>query len=321
MFQAIELKNPHLLDNAVLLMSASDTNINETDDLEYLHKEFPGSPVWDHIYMVGSQEAPGGCGMGYANKGTSNYLEAPACEVSIPGLPCPGYGNSFAVPRVSNLVAQTYEMLKQAGIVVAIPDITSALWSYQKDHNGQLPTVTQLYNMLAGIETDVNYNGTWSGTFFYKAEIPQQSGPPQVVNTSFILTMTLEAKVAVPGFAHLMNITAVTCSDPSFGATMAVAPDPTVSMAFLPAAYGSSSDQGMSINILFPNGSEIFTSNTVAGSFTIDAEGRKLQSSNLVINNAFSASGTVEGSNNPGSGPGGYAYNWCTFKSWSLERL
>jgi hypothetical protein len=24
--------------------------------------------------------------------------------------------------------------------------------------------------------------------------------------------------------------------------------------------------------------------------------------------------------NTPGSGPGGYAYNWCTFTSWSLTK-
>jgi hypothetical protein len=111
MFQAIEMKNPHLLDNALLLMSCSDIDVNETDDLEYLHQEFPSSPVWDHIYMVGSQEAPNGCGMGYADKGTANYVSAPAFDVPIPDSQCPGTGNSFAVPRVSSLVAQTYEML------------------------------------------------------------------------------------------------------------------------------------------------------------------------------------------------------------------
>jgi hypothetical protein len=320
MFQAIELKNPHLLDNAVLLMSAGDTNVNETDDLEYLQQEFPGSPVWDHIFMVGSQEAPSGCGMGYANPGTANYLSAPACEVPIPGSLCPGYGNSFAVPRISSLVAQTYEMLQEAGVVVTIPEITSALYTFQTEHNGQLPSVSQLFNIFAGGEPEVNYAGTWSGTFYYKAVIPQESGPSQVVNTSFILTMTLEPSVAIPGFPHILKVKAVTCSDPSFGATMAVAPDPIQSQAMLPAAYGSSSDQGMGIMIKFPNGSEIFTSNIVDGSFTVNADGMKLENTSLVTNNAFHASGTAGNSNDPGSGPGGYAYNWCTFKSWSLVR-
>ncbi|MBK7173690.1 MAG: hypothetical protein IPH84_10765 [Bacteroidales bacterium] len=321
MFKAIELKNPHLLDNAVLLMSASDTNINETDDLEYLQQEFPGSPVWDHIYMVGSQEAPSGCGMGYANRGTANYLSAQACEVTIPGSSCPGYGNSFAVPKISALVAGTYEMLKQASVDIKIPEITAALWNYQLEHNGQLPTVTQLFNILAGIIPEVNYAGTWSGTFYYKAEVPQTSGPPEVINTSFILTVSLEPLAVVQGYPHLMKITAATCSDPSFGATMAVVPDPAVSMAFLPANYGSLSDQGMSIMVKFPNGSQIFTSNSVAGSYVVDADGNKIESTNLVANDAFSASGTVDNSNKPGSGPGGYAYNWCTFKSWSLTRM
>lgn len=321
MFQAIEMKSPHLLDNAVLLMSAGDTSINETGDLQYLHQEFPGSPVWDHIYMVGSQEAPFGCGMGYANKGTANYLSAPACDVTIPDSPCPGTGNSFAVPRISGLVAETWEMLQQAGIVATIPEITSALCTYQSEHNGQLPTVIQLFNLFAGGEPEVDYSGTWSGTFYYKAEIPQESGPPQVVNTSFILTMTLEATVALPGYPHMLKVTAVTCSDPTFGATMAVAPDPQLSIAFLPAAYGSASDQGMAITVKFPNGSDIFTTNFPAGAFTIAADGLKIESTSLVTNNAFSAGGTVDNSTEPGSGPGGYAYNWCTFKSWSLVKL
>jgi hypothetical protein len=321
MFQAIEMKTPHLLDNAVLLMSAGDTNINETDDLEYLHAEFPGSPVWDHIYMVGSQEAPFGCGMGYADKGTANYLSAPACDVTIPGSPCPGTGNSFAVPRISGLVAETWEMLQEAGVVVTIPEITSALCTWQAQHNGQLPTVSQLFNLFAGGEPEVNYAGTWSGTFYYKATIPQESGPPQVVNTSFILTMTLEATVALPGYPHMLKVKAVTCSDPTFGATMAVAPDPQLSMALLPATYGSVSDQGMGIIIKFPNGSQIFSTNSPAGAFTVATDGSKLESTSLVTNNAFSAIGTVDNSNDPGSGPGGYAYNWCKFKSWSLVKL
>lgn len=320
MFQAIEMKTPHLLDNAVLLMSAGDTNINETDDLEYLHAEFPGSPVWGHIYMVGSQEAPLGCGMGYADRGTANYLSAPACDVTIPGFACPGTGNSFAVPRISNLVAQTFEMLKQADIEVKIPDITTALFTYQAEHNGQLPTATQLFNIFAGTGPQVDYTGKWSGTFYYKAEIPQQSGPPQVVNTSFILTITLQPNVVTPGYPHLMKISAVTCSDASFGATMAVTPDPQISMAFLPANYGSVSDVGMGIIIKFPNGSYIATKNT-AGAYTISADGQKIENTAAVANTAFLANGTSGNSNDPGSGPGGYAFNWCTFKSWSLVRL
>ncbi|MHC1777040.1 MAG: hypothetical protein AB9834_16690 [Lentimicrobium sp.] len=321
MFKAIEMKTPHLLDNAVLLMSCGDVNVNETDDLEYLHGEFPDSPVWDHIFMVGSQEVPFGCGMGYANKGTANYLSAPACDVSIPGSQCPGTGNSFAVPRISGLVAETYEMLKEAGIDVKIPDITSALYTWQVQHNGQLPSASQLFSLFAGGEPEVSYDGTWSGTFYYKATIPQESGPPDVVNTSFILTMTLQATAAVPGYPHLMKITAVTCSDPSFGATMAVVPDPTVSLALLPAAYGSASDLGMGITVKFPNGSMIFTNNSLAGAYTIDADGNKLENTSLVTNDAFFANCTFENSSEPGSGPGGYAYNWCTFKSWSLVRL
>ena len=72
--------------------------------------------------------------------------------------------------------------------------------------------------------------------------------------------------------------------------------------------------------IMFPNGAEIGTSNSPAGAFTVNAAGTRLASTNLVANDDFLAAGTVDNSNLPGSGPGGYAYNWCTFTSWSLTR-
>jgi hypothetical protein len=76
----------------------------------------------------------------------------------------------------------------------------------------------------------------------------------------------------------------------------------------------------MGINIEFPNGSHIATTNTVDGSFTIDVNGRLLANTNLVQKEAFSAGSGIGNSNEPGSGPGGYAYNWCTFTGWSLVR-
>jgi hypothetical protein len=61
----------------------------------------------------------------------------------------------------------------------------------------------------------------------------------------------------------------------------------------------------MGITVEFPNGVLIFTSNFVDGAFTVDVNGRILAKTNLVANEAFSAGGTVENSNLPGSGPGG----------------
>jgi len=90
------------------------------------------------------------------------------------------------------------------------------------------------------------------------------------------------------------------CSDPSFGATMAIVPEPTLSMAFLPAAYGSVSDVGMGITVKFPNSSMIFTSNSPAGVSTIDADGNKPESTSLLTNNAISAIGQVDNSTEPG---------------------
>jgi hypothetical protein len=76
----------------------------------------------------------------------------------------------------------------------------------------------------------------------------------------------------------------------------------------------------MGIIIKFPNGSYIATKNT-AGAYTISADGQKIENTAAVANTAFLANGTSGNSNDPGSGPGGYAFNWCTFKSWSLVRL
>jgi hypothetical protein len=321
LLQAVEKQDPHLLDNAVIFLSGADVSRNETSDYNRLHNDFPASPIWDHLYFVGSQEGASGCGMGYADYGTANYLAAPACGI-LTGPDCQVSGNSFSVPQISSLVAQTYQMLQEADKQVSMPEITSKLWDYQKLHNGDLPSAATLYSLCAGDGGfDNRYDGTWSGTFYYTAEIPQQSGPPEVVNTSFILTVTLESVYYVPGQTQYLNVKAVTCSDPSFGATLAIAPVVNLSIALLPAYFGSPSTTGMGINVEFPNGSHIFTTNSIDGSFIVDENGYVLESTDAVSNEAFSAGGTVENSNEPGSGPGGYAYNWCTFKSWSLLRL
>jgi hypothetical protein len=164
------------------------------------------------------------------------------------------------------------------------------------------------------------YDGTWAGTFYYTARIPQESGPPTIVNESFTVSITLESKVAIPGIPQVLTVTSATCSDPTFGATTPVIPQAPLSLAILPASFGSSSLLGQGINIIFPNGSELSTANSTDGAFTVNAVGQVLASTALVATDAFLASGTVDDSNLPGSGPGGYAYNWCTFTSWSLTK-
>jgi len=170
------------------------------------------------------------------------------------------------------------------------------------------------------LSTGEGYDGTWIGTFYYTARIPQESGPPTIVNESFTVSVTLESIAPIPGIPQVLSVTSVTCSDPTFGATTPVVPLSPLSVAILPAAYGSPSLEGQGIMIMFPNGAEIGTSNSPAGAFTVNAAGTLLASTNLVANDAFLAAGTVDNSNLPGSGPGGYAYNWCTFTSWSLTR-
>jgi len=321
LLQAVEKQNPHILDNAVIILSGADVNRNETSDFEQLQNDFKNSPLWDHLYFAGSQEGANGCGLGYADNGTANVISAPACHIKIPNSVCTRSGNSFSAPFISGLVAETYEMLKKADIKMKLPEITAKLWQYQTENNGSLPTASELYSICAGNGGFGNkYDGTWNGIFYYTATISQPTGPPTIVNTSFTLSMTLVSSASVPGYPQMLTVTSVTCSDPTFGATSAVVPTAPLSMALLPAAFGSPSLSGMGITIDFPNGSHIFTSNSVDGAFTIDANGRNLASTNLVLNAAFSAGGQVEDSNLPGSGPGGYAYNWCTFTSWSLVR-
>lgn len=324
LLEALELKDPGLLDRAVIFMSEGNKHENTTDDLLYLENEFAGSPIWDHVYVVGAQEGASDCdfveGHGYADNGTPNYLAAPSCRIPIPGSVCSRSGNSFAAPQISRLVAKVYEMLKTAGKEMSPSEITKVLWTYQTEHNGTLPTEAELYSLCAGTGDFEGYAGTWSGTFYYSVEVLHPSGPPTIIQTSLDLTVTLEPLVNMPGYPQVLKVTSATCSDPVFGATLAVTPDANLSTAILPAAFGSISESGMGVNVMFPNGTQISTANDVAA-LTVDANGRILSNTPAFEGNAFTASGLVDDSNEPGSGPGGYAYNRCTFTSWSLVRM
>jgi hypothetical protein len=166
-----------------------------------------------------------------------------------------------------------------------------------------------------------SYDGVWNGTFYYTAEVPQDPpDPPLIVNTSFNLSVTLVSIASIPGFDQVLNITSVICSDPTFGATSSVVPVSPISVAMLPETFGSTSKWGMGFQINFPNGSHIGTNNAIDGSFTVDLYGHYIANSNLVSEEAFSAGLSIYNSNDPGSGPGGYAYNWCTFTGWSFTR-
>lgn len=319
--------NPHILDNAVIYMAVTNNHSNATAELNALtQNNFPDSPIWNHLYFVGAEEGANGCGLGtdpgngWVNNATANYMAAPSCNVPIPDSECKLTGNSFATPKISGLTAKTYELLQEMGQTFSMPEVAFQLNAYQGLHNGTLPSAQELANLMAGVVPAVSYDGTWSGTFNYTATIYHDNDPPEIINTSFILTMTLKSKVAVPGYPHLMKITGVTCSDPSFGATMVVLPDTTISMAFLPKEYGIASESGYGIIIQFPNGFNIGTNNGSNGTFTISADGNTLKSTPLVEDEAFSAGNIALSSNDPGSGPGGYAYNWCTFRNWTLTR-
>lgn len=318
--------NPQILDYAVVMMACTNNYENETSEINALTNVDPGSVIWKHLYFVGSEEGAGGCttpgtGVGYANPGTGNYLTAPSCNQPIPSTNCSPSGNSFAVPQVAGVIAKTYEMLKEDNQPKEMWEVADALWQYQKSFSGALPTPEQLVAFITGIVPQALYDGTWQGTFQYRASVPQDEGPNEIINTSFTLTFTLVSEVSLPGYPHLLRFQAVTCSDPRFGATMAVVPNHELSMAFLPGTFASQGQSGMGIMIDFPNGSTIMTNNNETGCFTVDPTGNVIESTALVENDAFLAHTGIGDSENPTSGPGLYAYNWCTFKHWKIVRV
>ncbi len=323
--ETVARKKAEMLEYVVVNLALTNNHWDESPEINVLKAKDPESEIWKHLYFVGAEEGAGGCtdggGVGYAVSGTENYLSAPACNQPIPTTNCALTGTSGAVPQVSGVVARTYELLKQDNQELPLWQISDALWQYQKSYSGNLPTPEQLVAFITGDIQEALYDGNWKGTFQYRASVPQEEGPNVIVNASFMVTFTLKSEVAVTGYPHLLRFQVVTCSDPRFGATMPVVPDQQLSMAFLPGSYGSQSDQGLGIIIEFPNGSTIMTNNDEAGTFTVDPTGRIIESTALVEDDAFLASTGIGDSNDPNSGPGLYAYNWCMFKHWKVERV
>lgn len=165
------------------------------------------------------------------------------------------------------------------------------------------------------------YDGTWRGIFHYMVSVSSSSGPPQMVAASLTLTVTLVTKVsgALTG-TEVLTVTNASCTDATFGAVTPVTPDATLSLALLPSTFGTTAPSGDGISVMFPNGSTIATTNG-AGALSVSSDGKTLSSTSAVSTMAFTASsGTVADSNMPGSGPGGYAYNSCTFTDWTLVK-
>jgi hypothetical protein len=164
------------------------------------------------------------------------------------------------------------------------------------------------------------YGGTWVGTFNYTAQVPPV--PPeteiQYIDETFTLTITLEVLVSIFD-QEVLFVTSASCTDPTFGATSSVVPSSPTSTATLSTVFGSTSGSGEGIYVSFPNGSTIFTVNN-EGALAVSSDGNTLSSTEAFAGDAFSASSSIPDSNIPGSGPGGYAYNWCYFTSWSFVR-
>lgn len=323
--EEISTNVPGILDYAVVMIACTNNHVDETQTITGLVNRDPGADLWNHLYFVGGQSGAAGCtgggGTGYAASGTTSYLAAPSCDQPIPNSQCAVSGNSFAVPQVAGTVARTYELMKQEGQEMSVSEITAKLWEYQTLYSGQVPTPEQLRDYIKGIVPQALYDGTWHGTFKYTASVPQEEGPDLIVNTSFTIDFTLKSELSLPGYPHMLRFQAITCSDQRFGATMAVVPDQQLSMALLPGAYASEGEQGMGFVIEFPNGSTIMTNNNDAGCFTVNPAGTLIASTALVEDDAFLAGTNIGDSNNPLSGPGQYAYNWCTFRNWKMERV
>lgn len=323
--EQLEIDQPGILENAVVTVALTNNHVNETQSINTLINMDPSAAFWRHLYFVGGQSGAAGCtgggGTGYAAMGTTSYLAGPSCDQDIPGTSCNLTGNSFSTPAVSGTLAATYELLKQEGETVLLPDIAEKLFEYQNLYSGQLPTPEQLRDYVKGIVPAGLYDGTWHCTFYYTASVPQEEGPDLIVNTSFTIDFTIKSEVSVPGYPQLLRFQAITCSDPRFGAIMAITPNSQLSMAILPASYGSQSEPGQGLIIEFPNGSTIMTNNNIAGAFTVNPQGNVIASSALVEDDAYLAATNIGDSNNPMSGPGQYAYNWCTFRQWRMEKV
>lgn len=122
-------------------------------------------------------------------------------------------------------------------------------------------------------------------------------------------------------FTETMRLVAYSWMNMTFGATMTVLPDSTLSMVFVPGQFNSLSTTGMGIFIKYPSGYFTGTNNSDGGTFSVDATGTVISSTAIVEDHAFTAVNSALDSNDPASGTGGYAYNWCKFKSWRLEKV
>jgi hypothetical protein len=167
--QAASKQFPNILNNAVIYIAGSDNSLNETATFADIVKnpQLHNSLVWNSLYFVESQEGTGsnGCGLGYADIGTSNVLSGPGCNLQIPGSLCPPVkGTSFATPFIANLAAQAYNSLNNANKTLSVSAIAKKLWQYYSIA-GMLPTAAQLVDYCLGGSIVMPLTGTWVGTW------------------------------------------------------------------------------------------------------------------------------------------------------------
>jgi len=152
MLDSVAKHYPALLKNAVILISGSDTSLDQTDSFKKLFQvDFPGSAMWNNLYFVESQEGvgPGGCGIGYADIGPTNdmnVMSAPGCHIPVSAT-CVANGTSFSTPEIANLIAQAFLAVNKK---INLGIIAKDLMKYQKNNQGRLPSLTQLVNLAKG---------------------------------------------------------------------------------------------------------------------------------------------------------------------------
>jgi hypothetical protein len=142
---------PNILKNALILFGGG--NVSKDISNAFSMKNgvtksiYFDSGVMDHLYVVASQKGTTdtdtiyGCPVTYASVGSPNVFSASNCNRKIPDQYCIFHGTSFGTPAIANLIARTFLASNKT---IPLSTIAKALWNYQTNNNGTLPTALQL---------------------------------------------------------------------------------------------------------------------------------------------------------------------------------
>ena len=147
----LSLHYPNILQNVLILFSGGNASIDISNAFSmkngFTESIYFDSGVMDHLYVVASQKGTTdtdkiyGCPVDYASVGSPNVFSASNCNVKIPDQYCIFHGTSFGSPAIANLIARTFLASNKT---IPLTTIAKALWNYQTNNNGTLPTALQL---------------------------------------------------------------------------------------------------------------------------------------------------------------------------------